>query len=110
MIQYCVLHCLPGLAEIRIKAIKKKYEEKLREARERGEPIEEPSDSSSSEETERKEEDVEEEKEKEEEEDTNAQHSGSSAEVQTTRLNVQCIDIHNYLNYRRVHLHWRMYL
>ena len=37
-----------GLAEIRIKAIKKRYEERLREARERGEHIEEPSDTSSS--------------------------------------------------------------
>ena len=41
-------HVTTGLAEIRIKAIKKRYEERLREARERGEPIEEPSDTSSS--------------------------------------------------------------
>lgn len=40
--------CHEGLAQIRINAIKKRYEEKLREARERGEPIEEPSESSSS--------------------------------------------------------------
>ena len=43
----CDHHCV-GLAEIRIKAIKKRYEERLREARERGEHIEEPSDTSSS--------------------------------------------------------------
>ena len=43
---------LSGLAEIRAKAIKKKYEEKLREARERGEPIDEPSDNTSEEESE----------------------------------------------------------
>ena len=46
------LWCLLGLAEIRAKAIKKKYEEKLREARERGEPIDEPSDNTSEEESE----------------------------------------------------------
>ena len=49
-------YCLSGLAEIRAKAIKKKYEEKLREARERGEPIDEPSDNSTSSEEESEEE------------------------------------------------------
>lgn len=47
---------LLGLAEIRAKAIKKKYEEKLREARERGEPIDEPSDNTSEEESEKEQE------------------------------------------------------
>ena len=37
-----------GLADIRAKQIKKQYEERLRQARERGEVIEEPSESSSS--------------------------------------------------------------
>ena len=53
---YC--HCsIIGLAEIRAKQIKKQYEERLRLARERGEKIEEPSESSSSEEEEEEEED-----------------------------------------------------
>ena len=39
-------YCL-GLADIRVKQIKKHYEERLRQARERGEVIEEPSESSS---------------------------------------------------------------
>lgn len=44
-----------GLAEIRAKQIKKQYEERLKLARERGEEIEEPSESSSSDESENEE-------------------------------------------------------
>ncbi len=51
MYNVCVCYCL-GLADIRAKQIKKQYEESLRQARERGEVIEEPSDSSSEDEAE----------------------------------------------------------
>ena len=44
------IHVYVGLAEIRAKAIKKRYEERLIEAREKGEPIEEPPESSDEEE------------------------------------------------------------
>ena len=75
------VHVHVGLAEIRAKAIKKRYEERLIEAREKGEPIEEPPESSDEEEDKssgKEEDDTDNEEQKSEKEEKNELMNGET--------------------------------